>query len=54
LDPFLLATGFKDEDIIYVPISGLTGENILKKPDSVCNWYSRKPLLEILDDIELP
>ena len=38
LGPFLKATGYKDEDITYVPIAGLTGENLNSKTDK-CNWY---------------
>jgi elongation factor 1 alpha-like protein len=33
LGPFLRKTGYKDEDVIYVPIAGLTGENIMEKTD---------------------
>ena len=29
LKPFLYATGFTDDDLIWVPIVGLSGENIL-------------------------
>jgi peptide chain release factor subunit 3 len=32
--PFLLKTGFKEEDIKWIPISGLTGDNITEKSDS--------------------
>ena len=28
LTPFLKATGYEDNDIIWIPISGLTGANI--------------------------
>lgn len=52
MDPFLHASGFGDEDIIYVPISGLTEDNIQKKLDGKCDWYKGKPLLDILDGIE--
>jgi len=38
--PFLIQTGFKEEDIYWVPISGLSGDNIVEKVNSeVCDWY---------------
>ena len=52
MTPFLHATGYTDDDLIWVPIAGLTGENIKDPIDSAkCNWYKGKPLLELLDDI---
>lgn len=52
LDPFFKATGYSEEDIIWVPISGLNGDNI-KEKSSVCTWYDGPPLLDILDKVEL-
>jgi len=52
--PFLKdQCGYKEEDITYVPISGLTGENI-EKLSNKCPWYTGPPLLDILDGIEVP
>lgn len=31
MTPFLRNTGFRDEDVIFVPITGLSGENIMEK-----------------------
>lgn len=54
LGPFLKATGYADEDITYIPISGLTSDNINSKVDgSVCNWYNGPTLLEVIDGIQL-
>lgn len=54
LAPFLKATGYKDEDIIYVPISGLTAANIKEPVDSkVCNWYKGPTFLDVIDEIGL-
>lgn len=54
LNPFLFATGYTEDDLIYVPIAGLVGDNILEKVDgSKCNWYTGKPLMDILDGIKL-
>jgi len=52
LTPFLNATGYKDSDLLWVPIAGLTGENIMEKTDK-CNWYTGPSLMELLDTIKL-
>jgi len=39
LKPFLNKTGYKDEDLVWVPIAGLTGVNIVDPCGAVCNWY---------------
>jgi peptide chain release factor subunit 3 len=56
LTPFISGCGYDPEkDVIYVPISGLTGDNIKEPaPKTVCNWYSGPTLLEILDSLETP
>ena len=52
--PFLVEQcGYRKEDLIFVPISGLMGHNIEKLTDS-CPWYKGPTLLEILDSIEPP
>lgn len=52
--PFLVEScGFEEKNLTYIPISGLTGENIEKVGDK-CPWYTGKSLLEYLDDMELP
>ena len=54
LAPFLKATGYNDEDITYIPISGLTSENIETKVDAkVCSWYDGPTLIEVIDKIQL-
>lgn len=52
LTPFLITSGYKKEDFLFVPISGLTGENI-KEPVSKeeCPWYSGPTLLVALDSL---
>jgi len=52
LTPFLRKTGYEDEDVIYVPIAGLTGENINEKTDK-CKWYNGPTMMEILDQVKL-
>jgi peptide chain release factor subunit 3 len=56
LKPFITGCGYDPEkDCVFVPISGLNGDNI-KEPinKAVCNWYTGPTLLEIIDDLELP
>ena len=54
LNPFLRKTGYSEEDIIYVPIAGLTGQNLDEPVDSkICNWYKGDHLLKVLDDVKL-
>ena len=52
LEPFLEKSGYSAKDVTYVPISGLTGDNIDKKVDpSVCSWYKGDTLMKILDEL---
>jgi len=52
--PFLKEQcGYKSEDVVFVPISGLTGENINQK-SKYCSWYTGPSLIEILDTVEVP
>lgn len=52
--PFLVQCGYKEQDLYWVPISGLCGDNIKEKvsPD-VCDWYQGPTLLEILDNMPI-
>lgn len=46
--------GYSADDLFWVPISGLTGQNIVEPVDSsVCSWYSGPTLLEILDNMPI-
>lgn len=52
--PFLLENcGFDEKNVEFIPISGLTGENI-EKISNKCPWYTGSTLIEALDNIELP
>lgn len=52
LEPFLEKSGYTSKDVYYVPISGLTGDNIKEKVDpKVCPWYKGETLMEILDNL---
>jgi sulfate adenylyltransferase subunit 1 len=39
-------------DVTYIPISALNGDNIVDKSDSI-TWYEGKPLLELLEEVEI-
>jgi len=51
---FLKQCGFARKDFSFLPISGLTGRNIVKRmePD-VCSWYDGPCLIEALDALEM-
>jgi peptide chain release factor subunit 3 len=52
---YLKSIGFKEKDIMWIPMSGLTGENLMEPVSThKCNWYNGPPLLDLLDTIELP
>ena len=39
----------------WVPVSGLTGDNIVEVVSpTTCNWYTGPTLIDIIDNIELP
>jgi len=52
--PFLRQCGFAPKDFRFLPLSGLSGNNILKRLDkSVCSWYDGMSLIETLDSLEM-
>lgn len=57
LRPFLKQNKYeeKSKNLIFVPVAGLTGENLIKRttPD-VCPWYTGPSIMEIIDELELP
>ena len=54
LKPFLVKTGYSLDDIFWVPISGLTGANLVTPVDKTkCSWYEGPTLMEILDNMPL-
>jgi translation elongation factor EF-1alpha len=57
LRPFLSSFGYDpDTDCLFIPISGLRGDNIDKPlKTSVCNWYKDGGyLLQVLDNLPMP
>ncbi|KAI1720740.1 elongation factor tu GTP binding domain-containing protein [Ditylenchus destructor] len=50
LTPYLKKLGFRSEDIIYIPCSGLTGAFLKERPSAeVCAWYAGCCFLEYID-----
>jgi len=49
----LKMVGFKVEKIPFVPVSGWTGDNLVKKSDKM-PWYTGPTLMEALDTFEVP
>jgi elongation factor 1 alpha-like protein len=58
LEAYLTAIGFKKSDLTFIPISGLTGENLCErsKNENLMAWYGEDSpcLLEVLDSLRLP
>lgn len=56
LKVFLKQAGFKDQDVIYIPCSGLTGENLVKPPTDkdLISWYVGNTLLTVIDSFKTP
>ena len=50
---FLKKVGFKEDKVPFVPISGWTGDNLMKKSDKM-GWYNGPTLLQALDRLEAP
>ncbi|CAB3407145.1 unnamed protein product [Caenorhabditis bovis] len=48
--------GFASTKLKYVPVSGLSGENLTKRfsPESMCSWYHGPCLLELIDSFVPP
>ncbi len=49
----LKSVGYKPEEIPFIPIASLHGDNVAKKSENM-PWYKGKTLLEALDDLKEP
>jgi elongation factor 1 alpha-like protein len=50
---FLSATGFQLKNVSYVPVSGLRGDNLIRKSsDPAASWYSGNTLIAELENSE--
>ncbi|XP_028133822.2 protein HBS1 isoform X2 [Diabrotica virgifera virgifera] len=56
LKAFLKQAGFKESDVTFVPCSGLTGQNLVKKPteSELLQWYDGPCLLDVIDKFRSP
>lgn len=55
LNTFLRQAGFKDNDVRYIPCSGLTGENLIEKSNrSEAAWYKGPTLVKVIDTFKSP
>ena len=51
---FLEGIGFKEENIITIPISGLQGDNVFTRSQrEALSWYTGPCLIELLDEMNL-
>ncbi len=54
VEALLKTVGYKlDADIQFVPISGLQGDNVVKKSDKLA-WWTGKTLVEAIDNFRIP
>lgn len=50
---FLTGLGFQIKNVTFVPISGLNGDNLVRRTeDSAASWYTGSTLVEALEDSE--
>nr|QPG92862.1 elongation factor thermo unstable [Neonectria ditissima] len=50
---FLSGLGFQPKNITFIPISGLNGDNLVKRTeDEAASWYTGPTLVEALEDSE--
>ncbi|MBW2992890.1 translation elongation factor EF-1 subunit alpha [Candidatus Woesearchaeota archaeon] len=52
-EALLKSVGYKPEEIPFIPMAALTGDNVVKKTDKM-PWYAGKPLIELIDEIKEP
>ncbi len=49
----LKSVGYKPDEISFIPIASLPGDNVVKKSENM-SWFSGKTLLETLDELKEP
>ncbi|MFC1800927.1 translation elongation factor EF-1 subunit alpha [Nanoarchaeota archaeon] len=49
----LKSIGYKPDEVAFIPIASLKGDNVAKKSENMA-WYTGKTLLEQLDDLKEP
>lgn len=55
LEPYLRQVGWNPKGLVWIPVSGMTGQNLKDKVDpSVCVWYKGESLLDTLEHLRPP
>ncbi|PXF40901.1 Eukaryotic peptide chain release factor GTP-binding subunit ERF3A [Gracilariopsis chorda] len=55
LEPYLRNVGWNPKGVVWIPVSGLTGDNLKHKPPKeVCDWYDGQSLLDTLEHLRPP
>ena len=56
LNLFFKTVGFKGSEVVFVPVSGMEGDNLLEKSvtPQLTSWYKGDSLVEIIDSLEPP
>ncbi|XP_054708879.1 HBS1-like protein isoform X2 [Uloborus diversus] len=56
MSSFLKQVGFKENDVTFVPCSGLSGENLISSPQApeLKDWYTGPTLVEVIDNFQPP
>jgi len=55
LSDYFKKVGFKPDECLWIPISGLTGDNLVEPVSKYkCPWYKGPSLLDLLDELPLP
>ncbi|KAI5209856.1 hypothetical protein E4T39_00593 [Aureobasidium subglaciale] len=48
ISAFLTTTGFQQKNIAFIPVSGLTGENVVNPAPEAASWYTKSPSYQTL------
>lgn len=55
LEPFLRSVGWNLKEVVWIPVSGLSGGNLKERTaEKVCPWYRGASLLETLETLKAP
>ncbi|CAN8066159.1 unnamed protein product [Agarophyton chilense] len=55
LEPYLKNVGWNSKGLVWIPVSGLTGDNLKNKPSKgTCSWYNGESLLVTLEHLRPP
>lgn len=55
LEPYMKQVGWNPKGLTWIPVSGITGENLMEKVSTdVCDWFDGDPLLHVLEHLRPP